>query len=511
MKEKGVSHLFEELRGSNSSTWIEGKKKIAQDVQIKLGRCFRLDEAGMFQFPRACFVCYDTRQEKLKNCPGCSSATFCTDHPSSLIHDRTCSILKNQFELIIKNTAFAPWTSKSSIEAIGAGTIFPESGDFPKSMREFLDLYTKPKVNISENMKIINTEMFTISLTLFSILQILNEPLSSEIVLHVDVGPWNSPIMIGNYWEVLLHFLPDTKILKIVHIEGTITHKNEVFLCKKCRSSKRRLLIEANSIPYERYLEQRDYQTPNVIAYLNVDPPEKDDFRRRTWERTTMRMSKVTCPMALTTLSERGIFLAREVLTASTTNFLILYDGYNKFAPLVYHKELEDGTLLRNCQFMIVFKNQGTPSNGPDSISNCKTQVSRPRSFFYATLCQVCRSENPKVTCNRCRMIFYCGNKHRDEHQIHHRDICKVILGLLSEMEAPNLFDKFKTADPELWLRARIDLMEKAKLKIGRKLQEYEKQMFLFPKTCVVCHESDLSVLRNCECGVSIIYVMKLI
>ncbi|XP_033217579.1 uncharacterized protein LOC117173227 [Belonocnema kinseyi] len=106
-------------------------------------------------------------------------------------------------------------------------------------------------------------------------------------------------------------------------------------------------------------------------------------------------------------------------------------------------------------------------------------------------------------------MIFYCGNKHRDEHQIHHRDLCKVILSMLNEMGAPNLFDKLKTADPDLWLKTRIDLMKKAKSKIGRQFQEYEEQMFLFPKTCVVCHDSDLSVLRNCECGVNLCKIHK--
>ncbi|XP_033217437.1 uncharacterized protein LOC117173145 [Belonocnema kinseyi] len=33
---------------------------------------------------------------------------------------------------------------------------------------------------------------------------------------------------------------------------------------------------------------------------------------------------------------------------------------------------------------------------------------------------------------------------------------------------------------------------------------DYEKEMFLYPKTCFVCHESNLDLLRNCKCGVSL-------
>ncbi|XP_033218438.1 uncharacterized protein LOC117173902 [Belonocnema kinseyi] len=509
MNEQKVSHLFEKLRGSDSSTWIQRRKKIAEKVQAKLGRSFRSEEVGMFKFPRACFVCHDTRPDKLKKCPGCSSANFCSKHPTSLIHDRICSIIKNRLDLITQKEQWDPRTLKSAIEAIGAGTIFSESGDLPTSMREFMDLYIKPKIPISENLKIFLSPIFTYSLTLFSVLQKLSVR-SSEIVLHVDVGgPFTTAIMNGNCWEVLLHFLPDTKILKIVHIEGSITHKSEVFLCKKCRSGKKRLFVEANSIPYERYLTQRDYQKPNVIAYLNASLPEKDSSTWKICEMTFVRMSKVNCPMVFTALKERGAFLIREILTASTTNFLILYHGYNNFAPLNYIEELEDGSISQFSQFMIIFRHQEIKEAQFASNNPSETKVSRPRSFYYATVCQVCRSPNPKVTCNRCRMIFYCGNKHRDEHQIHHRDLCKVILSMLSEMGAPNLFDKLKTADPDLWLRARVDLMRKAKLKIGRQLEEYEEQMFLFPKTCMVCHESDLSVLRNCECGVNLCKIHK--
>ncbi|XP_033218437.1 uncharacterized protein LOC117173901 [Belonocnema kinseyi] len=360
MKEENVSHLFEKLRGSDLPNWIERRIQIAEQVEEKLGRSLRREELGMFKFPRVCFVCHDTRPEKLNRCLGCSAANFCSEHPSSLIHDRVCSILKNRIDWVIKNHEWDPVDVKPAIAAIGSGTIFPKSGDSPTSMGEFMNLYTKPKIELSEKLKNYLTEMFTISLTLFSALQTLSDPPSSEIVLHVDAGSFAplSAIFLGNYWEVLLHLLPNTKILKIVHPEAPRTHKEEIPLCKKCRCRKRRLFVEAHLIPYERYLQQPDYQKPNILAYLNVDPPEKYDYVRQIWERRFVRMSKVTCPMLMTTLTERGAFLVREIITTSTTNFVIIHDGYNNFAPQTYIKEFEDGTLRRNSQYMIVFQHQ---------------------------------------------------------------------------------------------------------------------------------------------------------
>lgn len=90
MKERGVSHIFEKLRGADPSTWKMQRMSIRNLVELKLRRRLLLIEDFMFRFPRSCFVCYESRQDLLSNCPGCPSASFCKDHPSSLIHDKDC-------------------------------------------------------------------------------------------------------------------------------------------------------------------------------------------------------------------------------------------------------------------------------------------------------------------------------------------------------------------------------------------------------------------------------------
>lgn len=125
-------------------------------------------------------------------------------------------------------------------------------------------------------------------------------------------------------------------------------------------------------------------------------------------------------------------------------------------------------------------------------------------NFYYANSCIVCHSVARVESCNRCKMIFYCGEKHRKKHWPEHKDICKVILGMLKETGATTLFDNLKTDDAETWMKTKFDLMLKAESKLGTPLLNYEREMFLFPKTCFVCHESDLSVLKACDCGVSL-------
>lgn len=154
-------------------------------------------------------------------------------------------------------------------------------------------------------------------------------------------------------------------------------------------------------------------------------------------------------------------------------------------------------------------KDQIETNSQSDSLNN-KIKSTNPDEnvngwdFFYINSCQVCHINHRVVPCTRCKMISYCGDKHRKEHWPKHKDLCKVILGMLKETEATNLFDKLKTSDMEAWMRVKIDMMLRAQSKLGRQLVDYEKQMFLFPKTCFDCHESDLSILKTCDCGVSL-------
>lgn len=200
-----------------------------------------------------------------------------------------------------------------------------------------------------------------------------------------------------------------------------------------------------------------------------------------------MGWSKLNLPLVVTNFRERENALLIQKLLSFSKTFEICFNGYNPFASLAYIRAWEDGGVGLSNQYLTIIKSKGELPKGV-KISTKKEKLHQ--NFFYAGVCFVCQSTNTTITCKRCKMIFYCGKAHQTEDQYRHKDICKVILGMLNESGAPNLFGKLKTTNSESWLKVKTDLMRKAQLKLGRKLLDYEGQMFLFPKTCFVCHES---------------------
>lgn len=135
------------------------------------------------------------------------------------------------------------------------------------------------------------------------------------------------------------------------------------------------------------------------------------------------------------------------------------------------------------------------------------------RSFFYVNCCQVCNHRHynssgksfPVVSCSHCKMSFYCDETHRKIHWTDHKDLCKAIIAIKSELGSPDIFEKADKSSPESWAQAKIDLILKAESKLGRKLLDNEREMFLFPKTCFACHESNSNLLTTCcKCGISL-------
>lgn len=145
-----------------------------------------------------------------------------------------------------------------------------------------------------------------------------------------------------------------------------------------------------------------------------------------------------------------------------------------------------------------------------------KKSSNRSRNFFYVHNCKVCQfrpdllaGHAPLIPCKRCKMIFYCTDAHQRQHLPEHKDLCKAILTLMVESGSSNLFEKADKCGEDAWKRSKIDLMLKAESKLERKLLQYEKDMFLFPKSCFVCHETNPSVLKTHECGLSLCKVHK--
>lgn len=120
------------------------------------------------------------------------------------------------------------------------------------------------------------------------------------------------------------------------------------------------------------------------------------------------------------------------------------------------------------------------------------------RNFFSAILCQVCRL--PKLSVSyHCKIIFYCGQKHLEEDQPQHEELCQVLQRFPSETIYP--IDEVRESE-ELIYKHYLKLLVEVKHKI--RLFDYKSDIIFYPKTCFVCNESDTGILKICDCGTSL-------
>ncbi|XP_043478076.1 uncharacterized protein LOC122508664 [Leptopilina heterotoma] len=492
LKEKNLTHIYENLK---RSTWFMERDRIINEVRKKLQRPLNSEELFLLKSPRICFVCYEAKQELLKNCPNCPTTTFCSRHKNSFIHQRNCSIMQNRFDLITRKMNFDSETLENLIKIIGTCTNILQDQRPPRTMRDFFDEYQRStKITISEIQKIFLSETFSISLTIYSIFQMLQDDSPTDLVLHLNING-SSGIFIGNFWEAFLHLLTDVKILKIVYIDSKVDDNYNISLCSDCVAKKKKLTIDSSSLKYETYMRGKTYKKPNLIAYFNISNPMLENSDN-SYINTINKLNEINCPMLLTFLTESEMQLMKKNLIRSSINYSIIYSGYNDFASLMFHHEQYDGSLNRSSQFIIVFKDER--SNFPES--SLKEYWSR--QCFYPTICHICRKVDPQVPCSRCGMIFYCGNKHRDRDWMHHRDVCEATCSLMNEMKEENhIFHKAKLQQGDFWLSMRIDALKEVQIRTGRILEESERQMFFFPRNCSICRQDEPQFLMICKCG----------
>lgn len=79
---------------------------------------------------------------------------------------------------------------------------------------------------------------------------------------------------------------------------------------------------------------------------------------------------------------------------------------------------------------------------------------------------------------------------------------------MIEEFGSSNIFEKADKSSDHNWLQAKINLLLQAQKKLDRNLRDYEREMFLFPRACLVCHESE-NVEGTCNCGLSVCRAYK--
>lgn len=118
--------------------------------------------------------------------------------------------------------------------------------------------------------------------------------------------------------------------------------------------------------------------------------------------------------------------------------------------------------------------------------------------FFHPNSCHVCKSTENLIECPLCGMISYCSQDHLMKHRENHEEICEAIIYLSKDRDIWDSCDM----TPDEWLNFKKDNMRCIQRIVERDLKPYEKEMFLFAKSCIVCRSQ--KSLSSCELCMSV-------
>lgn len=115
--------------------------------------------------------------------------------------------------------------------------------------------------------------------------------------------------------------------------------------------------------------------------------------------------------------------------------------------------------------------------------------------FFNPNVCHVCKGLDCRLSCDKCRLVSYCGKTHKEKHQKEHEDICIIVARYFDTRPQSNAR---KFTDWHQWIKSRKEIMKSIEQYVGRPLEMYVKQMIMWTKTCIVCYQQNK--LGTCKC-----------
>ncbi|XP_043479684.1 uncharacterized protein LOC122509581 [Leptopilina heterotoma] len=494
-REKGLTHLYENMRNCSPSIWTQARKAMIEQISSLMGRELKYFELEMLRYPRACYICYDTRQENLINCPKCPLVSFCHEHSNSTIHDVICADIKSCHTLENKKQDEATKMMRSC--TFNFPSIFKT---LPLSTEEYLDKSLECQKKLNPLLKIQASTIVYKPLTIFGILLKLNKISSTNLTIFIHADESVSEML--DFCEILLHLMPNLKNLRVI-TDGMVqlSISGERNVCKFCKAKGK-----CYQVMHVCFMNKAIIESVVVAVFMDLKPKEQLTMDDPTYFHLC-HFSSENCPVAFTANNEIGMRRLKNCYRKFCPKHTISYEGDNDFCSMYVERFWENWSIKKNSEHLLIAtcstSTENTKSEQISKKSNNPIDRKKSVETFLPGICQVCKSPAMEV-CTRCKMIFYCGKKHMKRNQLEHKDICKVILGLLNEKGTPHLFDNVDVSDEKSWFEAKLNFLKIAKSKLNRELWNFEKEIFLFPKTCFVCHDSDLSVLKTCECCVSL-------
>ncbi|EFN82508.1 hypothetical protein EAI_00213, partial [Harpegnathos saltator] len=125
---------------------------------------------------------------------------------------------------------------------------------------------------------------------------------------------------------------------------------------------------------------------------------------------------------------------------------------------------------------------------------------------FHPNLCHICkktREVTNLTTCDRCFLISYCSEDHKNQHLPQHREICRAMRKFLKNNPL-YLTRSFSFTE---WFKTQNKFRQSVRKDLRRMLKNYETQMFVFARSCFICYQQ--TGLYSCKRCLSIDYCLE--
>lgn len=107
------------------------------------------------------------------------------------------------------------------------------------------------------------------------------------------------------------------------------------------------------------------------------------------------------------------------------------------------------------------------------------------------------------LRCQKCKLISYCGLEHQKNHWPAHKEFCKAIAAITSEMKLNHVMDfNGNAANLTATQLREVKLMIQTLVvvKLHRELTECERELIWFPRICSFCNSHDGALIPCPEC-----------
>ncbi|XP_051157750.1 uncharacterized protein LOC127279446 [Leptopilina boulardi] len=271
-------------------------------AEIQLNRPLKNCEKQSFLFPRVCLICNESNPKLVKSCKNCPHANFCVKHLDDLDHQRECRFFTfcfylDHFSLLFKTIPFDDFIS-----------VFPRNTKYTPlstNMGMFLVDYVKPyhkdlyfdAVEVQMHL----SSIFYRVVTVIYAIQRLNLTRCTQLQIHV-ICKKRMDEMNQNEWEILFHWFPKLKSIKIVLIgcQGLPRHV-PTKLCDLCKGIKRTLKVEAHYVLYKDYYNET-LKVPDIIVAFDVGY-----MTFRTWMESSSIITYMNTPIVLTGMTQADL------------------------------------------------------------------------------------------------------------------------------------------------------------------------------------------------------------